>query len=405
MSKTIREIFDDKTIKYYQTHKEEITSELLKTLRSKGREGKEIALEILDTEKSEDNFYLDAFGNKISFNGNRSLKKAFTQMKLYPIHLEEIKKCKKSLDYYRENYVQIRTKSGYTFCDMRAYQKEFLDIIKGKSDSIVSLQPRQSGKSITVGIYLSWQFNFGENINIGICANKSSMAREFLNNVKNMFLSLPMWLRVGVTVWNKGNIEGDNKMRILTDAPSQNSFRGFTVSILVVDECAFIKSTIYKEFEDSVMPSQSALAWKKNILISTANGMNHFYDIVKGAKARKKLYFNNKEEFKNKNNILNVKELVDGGYEVTVDEPSNNYAFYQVDWRDVPRYDEKGNVKDPNDFKQEIIEKYGDVYFNQNYACVHGDTKVRVYDDILDEEYEITVRDLNLINFMDNLKC
>lgn len=100
------------------------------------------------------------------------------------------------------------------------------------------------GKSVMTAIYLAWKFIFTENINIGICANKGSLAREFLNNVKMILEFLPMWLRVGVTVWNKGSISSESNTRILTDVPNQNSFRGFSINILVIDECIEASSMI-----------------------------------------------------------------------------------------------------------------------------------------------------------------
>ena len=145
----LNELFNQDTINYYKTHKEKITLELLDTLRSKGKQGKQIALDILDTEKTHDNYYLDAYGNKIAFLGDREVKRAFTPMKLYPIHEEELKRCAESLDYFRENYIKIRTKDGIDFPDMRPYQKGFLDALMSDYESIVSLQPRQccSGKT------------------------------------------------------------------------------------------------------------------------------------------------------------------------------------------------------------------------------------------------------------------
>lgn len=330
----LKDIFTPEVIQHYKTNKNLITSELLAELRSHGNEGKDIALEILDTEKSEDNFYLDAFGEKISNNGNRDQKKAFTQMKLSKIHLEEIEKCKNDLMYFKDNYVKILTKSGYTFPETRPYQVEFLKDMDGDDENIVSLQGRQSGKSITVSIYLAHKFNFGQNMNIGICANKGPLAREFLNNVKNIFEALPMWMRVGVTVWNKGSIESEAKMRILTDVPGPSAFRGFTCAILVIDECAFIRSNVWKEMEDSVFPSQSALGWKKNIIISTPNGVNHFKKIVDGAKNK-----------------------------------TNGFKYHFVNWRDVPRYDSKGNLLTPEQFKEKTIKKHGEKFFLQNYQC------------------------------------
>lgn len=190
-----------------------------------------------------------------------------------------------------------------------------------------------SGKSISTAIYLAHKFNFDKEINIGIVANKGPMAREFLANTKNIIIELPIWMQQGVQVWNKGSIENESKMRILTDVPTSDAFRGFTIAILVVDETAFIKSTVWDEFADSIFPSQSGLAWKKNIMLSTANGMNHFYQMVKGAR-----------------------------------EGTNGMNLIEVDWKDVPRYKPDGSLMTPEEFQQKIVAKHGIIYFNQNYA-------------------------------------
>ena len=331
----LKEIFTTDVVNHYKNNKGLITSELLETLRSYGNEGKQLALDILDTEKSEDNYYLDAYGEKISYEGDRNLKKAYTDMKLSPIHIEELRKCKEDLYYFKDNYVKIRTKEGVNFPETRSYQIEFLDsILNEESEGTVSLQGRQAGKSVTTAIYLLWKFIFNENINIGICANKGSLAREFLNNVKMIFGFLPMWMKVGIVEWNKGSISSESNTRILTDVPSQNSFRGFSINILVIDEVAFIKSTIWNEFADSIFPSQSSLSWKKNILISTPNGLNHWKAICDKAKSGE-----------------------------------SGYLFHFVDWRDVPRFDNKGNKLSPEEFRERTIRKYGEVFFQQNYAC------------------------------------
>lgn len=89
-----------------------------------------------------------------------------------------------------------------------------------------------SGKSISTGIYLCHQYNFNKELNIGIVANKGAMAREFLANVKNMFIELPIWMQQGTLVWNQGSIQNESKMRILTDVPSSDSFRGYSIHCL-----------------------------------------------------------------------------------------------------------------------------------------------------------------------------
>ena len=227
-----------------------------------------------------------------------------------------------------------------------------------------------SGKSISTSIYLTWLFLFRVNLTIGICANKGKLAAEFLNNVKNIFLSIPIWMQQGITIWNKGSIENENGTRILTDVPSSDSFRGFTCDVVVVDECAFIPASKYDAFADSVYPSQSSKAWKKNILLSTANGLNHFYQIVKKAREPKKPDLHITKEMLDKIPKETIKSVTEENnlYNVEYNTSSNGFTLYEVDWRDVPRYDKDGNVLDPETFKQQVIDKYGEVYFNQNYA-------------------------------------
>lgn len=247
-----------------------------------------------------------------------------------------------------------------------------------------------SGKSVTVAIFMAWHFNFNHNLNIGICANKGSLAREFLNNIKEMFYSIPMWMRQGITSWSKSTIESELKMRVLTDVPGENAFRGYSLSLLVVDEAAWLPSAQFKALMDSVLPSQAAMSWKKNIFISTPNGMNHFYELIEGARKRKVLYGLTKEQMNSLANVLSYKQIGDS-YDVTVDEPSNNHALFEMDWREVPRYNSKGERLDPEDFRRDIETKYGKVYFSQNFACVTGDTKVKIFDT---QEREVTIEDL-----------
>ncbi len=142
--KTIKEIFTKDIISHYKENKDEITTELLNSLRTQGNTGKQIALEILDFEKDQEQYYLDAFGNRISQNGNRRLKKPFTKLDISLIHKEEIKKCSEDIHYYMDNYVKIKTKKGINFPELRTYQKDFIDTVTpDENESVIGLMGRQ----------------------------------------------------------------------------------------------------------------------------------------------------------------------------------------------------------------------------------------------------------------------
>lgn len=150
----INEIFDEKTIDYYKNDKDLITEDLLATIRSYGNDGKKIALEILDLPKDTEQYYLDAFGNRISFNGNRRLKKAFTKLNMSAIHKIELRKCAEDIHYFKDNYVKIKTKQGVNFPDLRPYQDEFInEIIPDENEDNIGLMGRQccsSGTTVNV---------------------------------------------------------------------------------------------------------------------------------------------------------------------------------------------------------------------------------------------------------------
>lgn len=146
----------------------------------------------------------------------------------------------------------------------------------------------------------------------------------------------------------------------------------FTANSIEVSNCAYVRSSKWEAFSDGILPSQSALAWKKTIFISTPNGMNHFYDYYKNSKKRKVLEDLSKEEVekvKTQEKVLNVFKNKSGNYNAEIDKPSNDMELLTVDWKEVPRYDRNNNLIDPEVFKQQVIDRQGLQFFLQAYAC------------------------------------
>ncbi len=287
-------------------------------------------LKLLDLQKNETGYYLDTYGRPVSYNGIRTLKKTKTELPLYEAHEIEQEKCKNDFLYFRQYYCFIMTKSGLARPEPRSYQQKLENKLISLED-VVILFSRQSGKTVTVGTYLLWLGLFKDlPITIGIVANKASGSKEVIDKIKKMFLELPIWMQSNVEVWNKTQVEFDTRTRILADVPSSDSFRGFTVNVVYVDECAYIPLSDWEAFSDSIFPTMNSLSFKQTILTSTANGFNHWYHIVNEAKIGK-----------------------------------NGFTFIENDWKEVPRYDKNGNLLDPEEYKKRTIQKYGRKYFAQ----------------------------------------
>jgi hypothetical protein len=120
---------------------------------------------------------------------------------------------------------------------------------------------------------------FNDDKTCAILANKAATSREILARVKLAYEHLPKWLQHGVTEWNKGSIQLENGSRILAGATSGSAIRGFSISFLFLDEFAFVPNNIAEEFFTSVYPTISSGKNSKLAIISTPDGMNHFYKL------------------------------------------------------------------------------------------------------------------------------
>jgi len=239
---------------------------------------------LLEPKKNQNGYYEDKFGGRVSYNGIRTLKKSKTELSSNILHDIENDKCRDDFKYFRKYYCFITTKTGLARPEPRHYQEHLEDELLSLEDLII-LYPRQSGKTVTAATYLLWLSIYHPiSINIGIVANKPKTAREVLDKIKKIFSELPIWMMKGIEVWNKSEIEYENQTRIMTDSPSSDSFRGYTCNIIYTDEAAYIKKSLWDEFIDAVMPTMNSLIFKQVISTSTANGMNHFFSLVNGAK-------------------------------------------------------------------------------------------------------------------------
>jgi hypothetical protein len=141
-----------------------------------------------------------------------------------------------------------------------------------------------------------------------------------------MFEHLPKWLQMGVSEWNKGNIELENGSKILASATSSSAIRGGSFNLVYLDEFAFVPTNIQEEFFASVYPTISSGQTSKVLITSTPNGMNLFY----------KLWM----------------DSVEG---------RNFYERVDVHWSDIPGRDDK--------WRQETISNTSEDQFRQEYEC------------------------------------
>ncbi len=149
----------------------------------------------------------------------------------------------------------------------------------------------KSHNSTTVGAFALWYAIFNSDKFIGIASNKASSAKDLLRRIKIMYEELPFYLKPGVIEYNKNSIEFENGSKIETAGTTEDTFRGRSISLCLLDETAFVSDSIAREFYTSIYPAVSSSNEAKIIIISTPNGVfNLFHEIYSGAEEGRNEY-------------------------------------------------------------------------------------------------------------------
>lgn len=215
--------------------------------------------------------------DKKAYNGNPNLKQVGYPVQYDQLQVSELIKCSQDPIYFIKNYCYIVSLDhGLVKFSLYPYQEKFITVLHNER-RVISMQPRQMGKSQTVAAYILWYTLFNSNKQVAILANKASAAREILSRFQLMYENLPLWLQQGVKVWNKGDIELENGSKVLTAATSASGIRGKSINLLYVDETAIVPNTVAEEFFTATYPVVSAGETTKIVLTSTPLGYNHFW--------------------------------------------------------------------------------------------------------------------------------
>ena len=186
---------------------------------------------------------------------------------------EEFKKCALNPSYFLSKYSYIQHPiRGRVLFDLYHYQKDALKDFENHDYNIV-LKGRQIGISTLVAGYALWLMLFHKDKNILVIATKQETAKNLVTKVKFMHQNLPVWLRGEVITDNKLSLQFSNGSQIKAVASSPDAGRSEALSLLILDEAAFIDDA------DIIWTAASSTlsTGGKAILLSTPNGVGNFF--------------------------------------------------------------------------------------------------------------------------------
>jgi hypothetical protein len=191
----------------------------------------------------------------------------------------EYVKCMKDTPYALKTYLQTydNTVSKYVPLELFPDQISLLNDYEEYEENI-ALKYRQAGVSTVTAAWISKKLVFAKKSQpekILIIANKLDTSMEMANKIRAFVDQWPNWVGSGFSTDKNSqkHYKLTNGSEVKAVATSKDALRGFTPTILVFDEAAFIEAD--SDFWAACMASLSTGG--KVIVVSTPNGYDPIY--------------------------------------------------------------------------------------------------------------------------------
>jgi hypothetical protein len=187
---------------------------------------------------------------------------------------DEIIRCGRDPVYFIKKYVRIQHPvRGLIPFALFDYQEDLIrDYLKNRFNVI--LKARQLGISEVTAAYALWLILFHRDKNVVVMASKDETAKNIVRKVRTAFKKLPKWLVLADQISdNVKSIELTNGSRIHSIATSGDAGRSEAVSLMIVDEAAFIPG--FDDLWTGIYPVVQAGG--RAIILSTPNGVGNKY--------------------------------------------------------------------------------------------------------------------------------
>ena len=156
---------------------------------------------------------------------------------------EEYIKCAQDPAHFMKKYCNIQhPQRGRVIFNLYPFQEKTLRLFRDNPYSIV-LKSRQLGISTLSAGYSLWTMLFNKDKTVLCIATKQETAKGMVEKVQFMYNNLPAWLRGNQKPIsdNKLSLKLANNSQIVATSAASDAGRSYAVSLLIVDEAAFIE--------------------------------------------------------------------------------------------------------------------------------------------------------------------
>jgi hypothetical protein len=291
------------------------------------------------------------------------IKRPFQKINYTAQQVQELQRCYDSVSgpiYFMTNFMKIQhpTKGELLF-EPFDYQYDLINTYHNYRYSI-AMCARQLGKTTVAAGYILWYAMFNKDTHTLIAAHKYSGALEIMDRLRYAYEGLPDHIRAGAREYNKKTITFDNGSKIEAQATTESTGRGKSISLLYLDEFAFVTPNIAREFWTAISPTLATGG--KCMITSTPNtDEDQYANIWHDANKNLDEYGNPRKDGLGR----------------------NGFRPFLATWDEHPERDQK--------WASEEEAKIGTDRFAREHQCLYGEAIITLQNQDTGEIFETTI--------------
>ena len=196
-----------------------------------------------------------------------------SQPNIKQIIQQQYQMCAADPVFFMKQYCYIQhPKRGKIKFNLYNFQEDSLTQLRDNRYSVI-LKSRQLGISTLSAGFALWSMLFKQDFNVLVIATTQEVAKNLVTKVRVMHDNLPSWLKGTIEADNKLSLKFKNGSQIKAVSSATTGARSEALSLLIIDEAAFIRN-----IEEIWIASQATLSTGGGaIVLSTPNGVGNWF--------------------------------------------------------------------------------------------------------------------------------
>jgi hypothetical protein len=172
----------------------------------------------------------------------------------------------------------IRSPRGESRGQLYPHQRVMLRHLRDNPQTLI-LKARQIGATETLAAHALWFASFKADSTILVMGSKLAHSIDLLDRIRFRHHHTPSYLRSELVGDAKTSLDFDNNARIIARAPSADACRGLVLSLVLMDEAAYVADSKLRDYFERQWPVMVASGTQTVIMTTAGTSNTMLYDL------------------------------------------------------------------------------------------------------------------------------